>query len=495
MAVVTMAWLSGANKANNSSPSTFSRFWPDKSSSPCENLQILSFETARTMSRLVGLYKFLSDGEFSELRNGVMKSRGVSYLNSDDERFLLNLVCAEKLEELDCAAITVSRLGQKCSNIGLKRFDVVFGNLKEGITDGDMKLEYNSRYAQKIVEKMEKYVSATSCLFAALEVLAEMDLSERKLKLMKLTCDHRVSQIMNNQTSLEEKLAFQRKRVKHYKETSLWDKTFEQSASLMASIICITYTRICELFGSFVSCLPNISKHCGASNKSQPFKVHPDQELVLVNDEKNLLSLFRGFKSGSLPKSPRRSYPIPTRFFSEKLELVKLKENTILGETGKTLKQILSSPPNTVGDAGLALRYANIIILAERYSDSQTSVDEDGREFMYDILPASLKAMVRSKLRSRWDREEEEGDDRELAEGWRVAVEEILRWLAPMAHDTVQWHTDRNLEKQKFESDSMVLKFQTLYFSDLEKTEAAVAEVLVGLSCIYRYENRRRMSR
>lgn len=79
----------------------------------------------------------------------------------------------------------------------------------------------------------------------------------------------------------------------------------------------------------------------------------------------------------------------------------------------------------------------------------------------------------------------------EQAEGWRDALEAIMGWLAPIAHDTARWQSERTLEKQNFDSKPTVLLIQTLHYSDMEKTEAAIVEVLVGLSCIFRYEKRR----
>lgn len=81
-------------------------------------------------------------------------------------------------------------------------------------------------------------------------------------------------------------------------------------------------------------------------------------------------------------------------------------------------------------------------------------------------------------------------EDESLAEGWRDALKQIMEWLAPMAHNTINWQLERNLEKTKFDIKPSVLLLQTLHFSDKEKTEAAIADILVGLSCICKCENR-----
>jgi hypothetical protein len=100
-----------------------------------------------------------------------MRSKGVTYLNSKDEGFLLNLACSERLEDLNQAAITVSRLGQKCSDFGLNRFDIIYNNLKHGIIDLG-KLEFGTKNVHKIIERMEKSIYSTANLHAALENLA-----------------------------------------------------------------------------------------------------------------------------------------------------------------------------------------------------------------------------------------------------------------------------------------------------------------------------------
>ena len=196
-------------------------------------------------------------------------------------------------------------------------------------------------------------------------------------------------------------------------------------------------------------------------------------------------------KSGPIPKTLQSGvvhfYNRESKlYFADQISFgIGLKQNGYFDfdEIGRKKSVLQGAPPLTLGGSGLALRYANIIILAERYLHAP-NIAEVAREDLYHMLPDSLKVSVEAKLKRGWQLREE---DEPLAEGWSEAVKEILRWLAPMAHDTLKWQTDRNLEKQKFEGKSTVLLLQTLYYSDREKTEAAIAEVLVGLSCIYQY--------
>ncbi|KAK4396207.1 hypothetical protein Sango_1457300 [Sesamum angolense] len=318
---------------------------PTRRNKKAGQVGILAFETAKTMSRLISLYKSLSDEEIIRLTKDVVKSEGVAFLNSRDEEFLLSLACAEKLEDLDRAAAAISRLGKKCSDSNLDRFDLVYMELKLGIVDFG-KSDYGSRMTERKVQKMEKLVSATSSLHAALDALAEMEISERKVK--------------------------------------EWKKGRMQLSN-----------------SNFDHFNQKIENHEGG--------------------------------------------------------------------------------PLTLGGLGLALRYANVILLAEKYLDSAASIGRYERESLYQMLTENLKALVRTKLSKNMKCKE---DDALLADGWRGAMAEIMGWLAPMAHNTVRWQMERNVEKMKFDSKPGVLLLQTLHFSDKEKTEAAVAEVQGDPQCI-----------
>ncbi|KAL6998355.1 hypothetical protein U1Q18_008479, partial [Sarracenia purpurea var. burkii] len=439
------------------------------------HLGILAFETAKTMSRLVSLYKSLDDSEMLKLVKEVIKSEGVTYLNSKDETFLLALACAERVEDLDKSAATVARLGHKCSDYGLNRFDLVYADLKLGIVDLG-KMEYGSKDTEKKIEKMEKLISATSRLYTTLEALSELEVSERKI--MQWKQNRRAFQSQSPNFDLfNQKISYQRKQVRHFRETSLWNQTFDKSIGLMARIVCIVYARICVLFRPYISCLPQVSlrNHRSPQKISEMIRFQP--KYCLIGPDELIVS-----RSGPIPIT---SKPSLVRFHSQNSILFSGKE---LG-LGSNNRVLHAAGPSTVGGSGLALRYANLILLAERYLDSAMTIEDDARQELYVMLPENLKMLVKSKLGKNGTREED--DDESLAEGWREALRGIMQWLAPVAQDTLKWQTERNIEKMKFESKPPALLLQTLHFSDKEKVEAAIAEVLVGLSCIYRYENRR----
>jgi hypothetical protein len=67
---------------------------------------------------------------------------------------------------------------------------------------------------------------------------------------------------------------------------------------------------------------------------------------------------------------------------------------------------------------------------------------------------------------------------------WKEALDRLLSWLAPLAHNMIKWQSEHNFEQQQVVARTNVLLLQTLYFADLAKTESAITELLVGLNYI-----------
>ncbi|XP_047306930.1 uncharacterized protein LOC124910338 [Impatiens glandulifera] len=457
------------SKATNLLPNTQKLRQRVYSSSP--HLGILSFETAKTMSRLISLYRSLSDNEMSKLKD-CMNTEGVSFLNSKDPSFLLSLACSERLEDLENAASTVARLGLKCVDFGLNRFDIVFNELKLGIIDLG-KLDYGSKQIEKKVMKMERLVMATSNLYSSLEGLAEMEISEKRMKFWK---QKNGEQNRTNIDLFNQKIALQRKDVRRFRSSSLWRQSFDRSVGLMARTICIIYARICFVFGPYNSSLPRVTLK-NIRSPEQRENLRNQQEYCLLEPRRVNIT-----KSGPIPMSAK---PNLVRFHSQKSIFSSPENNRVFHV----------ADPSTVGGSGLAIRYANVIVTAERYLEMDCSIGKDERQSLYEMLPENLKLVIRKKLskivKTSGGLAAENGGDENMAKGWRDAVNEILKWLEPVATDTLKWQSERSFEKMKFEFKPSVLLLQTLHFSDKVKTEAAIAEVLVGLSCVCWYEDRR----
>ncbi|XP_057745314.1 uncharacterized protein LOC130963182 [Arachis stenosperma] len=456
--------------------------------SKARTLEIRAFDVGKSMCRLVCLYHSLSDGEITRLRGQTTKSKGVAYLTSHQECFLLNLAAAELLEDLDAAAITVSQLGRKCSDVSLSRFDLVYNDLKLGVIDL-RKLGYATRSANKVIGKMEKLVATTGNLHTALETMAELEASEKKMQRCNNNYNYNYSNNFPkpNVDYLKEKIEFQRKQVQHYKEVSLWNQTFDKTVGIMAKVVCIVYARICSVFGGCVSLFSD--KNNDNDNLDNSVYCLLEHRVLYQNNLCLSDHHQRGSyktKSGPLFSKTNKLYPVNFYSGALKPDRIQFDAKSICNEKcGNVLKL---APSNTVGGARLAFKYANVILFAERCFNAPP---KGARETLYEMLPERLRVKVRAKLKARWRKGEngmEECDA--LADGWREAVEELLDWLLPVAHDTVRWHSERLLEKKPFEVRERVLLLQTLHYSDLEKVEAAIVEVLVGLSYIYLYEKR-----
>ncbi|PPD85543.1 hypothetical protein GOBAR_DD17525 [Gossypium barbadense] len=300
---------------------------------------------------------------------------------------------------------------------------------------------------------MEKYANATSALHASLVALNELEVSEKKMQKLKINIDY-----FNEETN------FQRKQVLHFRKIFLWSQTFDTSVGLMARIVFVIYARICTIFRPFV---PSLTCIYIPKRKALHKKVYPETSYCLLVDKEKYTE--HASKSGPIMKASRTN-PRPRRSHSGQLCL----------------------SGNTVGAAGLALHYANIIIMAESCFYSTTSISNESQENMYEMLPISLKHALRRKLKGHLSKDVEESDEGQgLAQGWKEALGEIIGWLAPVAHDTLRWQQESDSQQQKLDSEPTALLMQTLHFSELEKIESAIVEVLVGLSCIYRYRGRR----
>ncbi|KAI3897743.1 hypothetical protein MKW92_043870 [Papaver armeniacum] len=463
-------------------------------------LGILAFETAKTMSRLVSLYKSLSDDEILNLRNHIIRSEGISYLNSKDEGYLLKLACAEKIEEIDRLAMTVSRLGKRCSDPQLNHFEYVYADLKDGIMDLS-RLTFASKDIKKIVRQMEKLINATSELYSGLEILAEMELSEQRLMQWKTYARSFPGQ-KGNSDLFDQKITWQRQQVRYLRQVSLWGQTFNKTVSLMTRTVCIVYTRISEAFAPYVSVLILPSSSHKRFFSEHQIRFYPDSRPLILSPRVSPLPAaeMASTKSGPLSKPPSKQDSV--HFWSRELKpLRNLKENRLLSFrilektasasinnaasycTGMRLAE--QAPASTVGGSGLAVRYANVILTSDRCMKSLFSIDETTRDDLYHLLPAHLKEIVKPKLK-KLSRVHELGKREKIAlvEDWAERLNQTFSWLTPMAQDTVKWQMERSFEKQNFDAKPKVLLLQTLYFSDKRKTERAIVDVLVGLSCI-----------
>ncbi|KAK8918575.1 hypothetical protein KSP39_PZI021797 [Platanthera zijinensis] len=419
---------------------------------------ILCFEVATAMSRLVSLNISLSESGIHSLRSDTMRSAGVAYLTSTDQHFLFRLVSSDLLSQLDAAAAAVSSLAARCRSDPLLSFPRTYADVKAGRT-ASIRI-FSSKGVHRRVRRMEKCIAAAAKLFEEMEALSDMEAGDKKTAKKKPTS--------------ETELKAQRKKVARLKEDSLWCKTFDEAVALMSRAVLAVFARICVVFGPFVPGLPPI---------------------LIAGDRMSFTSFRPKFRIYSRIPGRRHSSGPMERVPAVK-EVAFRNSCPIIRRVKENETKFPARPTSTVGGAGLAIRYANVVVAAARMLRMRCGEEETGegdeaatRDEIYRLLPARLQWAIRRKLRERWT--ERGTADGGLAEGWKEAVGSILRWLEPVARDTVTWDEERTMDRRRrLDTKPRVLLIQTLEFSDREKTEAVIAEVIVGISCVCWYDDR-----
>ncbi|KAK9068182.1 hypothetical protein SSX86_012293 [Deinandra increscens subsp. villosa] len=516
---------------------------------------ILSFEVANVMSKTVHLHKSLTNSEISRLKNEILKSDGVKTLVSSDETYLLDLALSEKLDELSFIAGVVSRLGKKCTVPQLLGFQHVYGDIVSGAIDVG-ELGFLVKDMDAMVRKMERYVNSTASLYTEMEVLNELEAAMDKFQ---------QNQHEESRKAFEQKVIWQKQDVRHLKDVSLWNQTYDKVVEMLARTVCTLYARIClvfvetisrrEMFSSSSVSFSTANLHScrslspisgqidarsaksGGGFSSSGFEKRVVSVRPQIGSKKGEISLFKTedfgfacglgpgrlfmdclnrsspvskldeFDDGSVRKGDDRSSQISGSCsvessirkditnhtgFQSQIPMMKeqrrLKTNTVNGfKTASKSRLMAQASQNTIGGSALALHYANVIIVIEKLLQYPHLVGEEARDDLYQLLPTSLRLALKMSLKSYV--KDLAIYDAPLAHDWKDRLDEILSWLAPLAHNMMRWQNERNFEQQQVVSKTNVLLLQTLYFADRKKTETAICELLVGLNYICRYEH------
>ncbi|XP_010532623.1 PREDICTED: uncharacterized protein LOC104808608 [Tarenaya hassleriana] len=210
-----------------------------KISAPKQTIGILSFEVANVMSKTVHLHRSLSESEISRLKGEIFRSEGVRNLVSADENRLFELTLAEKLDDLDRVAGVVSRLGKKCTEPALQGFEHVYDDIVNGVIDV-RRLGFLVKDMEGMVRKMERYINATSSLYCEMEVMNELEQATKKFQ----HCQHQ-----DSRKAFEQKLIWQRQDVRHLREISLWNQTYDKVVEMLVRTVCTIFAKICTVFG------------------------------------------------------------------------------------------------------------------------------------------------------------------------------------------------------------------------------------------------------
>lgn len=542
---------------------------------------VLAFEVASLMSKLVHLWQSLSDKQVAKLREEIMNSTGIRKLVSDDEDYIVRLIWTEMIENLVHVARVVGRLSKKCSDPLLKSFEQALSDLTDSGSDSYGWLLTVKKMDRKM-RKMERFIMVNVNLYQEMEALADL---EQTLRRMKSNDDADSISLVE----YEKRVAWKQQEVRHLKQLSVWNRTYDYTILLLARSVFTIFSRIGHVFGlsnvvevaakqsknldsdhihrsrsvafmqssvhpsenniyrfasgplnrvtrksgpvlrtnnasisgplgnSLAASSPVSGKHDAISSHSAPLGRSSTKSGPLEKANKSVLKLFqfRNQSSHSQGKSPTskpnqliamgplggcmmggNTSPVKSCNLNANLEGIKDESIEQHGQNNlfpskssifSSKNKLLTAPPETLGAAALGLHYANIIIVIEKLVVSPHLIGHDARDDLYNMLPASIRAALRSKLKPYSKSLNSSIYDTVLAGEWNEAMTGILEWLAPLAHNTIRWQTERSFEHQNLVSRTNVLLVQTLYFANQEKTEATIAELLVGLNYVWRF--------
>ncbi|KDP45036.1 hypothetical protein JCGZ_01536 [Jatropha curcas] len=295
--------------------SWFRGLWkiPRKHESGTEKVVIgvLAFEVASLMSKLVHLWQSLSDKQVSRLREEISNSVGIKKLISEDDDFIVGLICAELIENMVHVAKSVIRLGKKCSEPSLKSFEHVFDELIKFGAD-PYGWEFSDKKMDKKVKKMEHFISVNASLYQEMEMLADLEQTVKRMK----GNDPEPENLLDYQ----KKLVWKQQEVKNLREISLWNRTYDYTVRLLVRSLFTIFSRINHAFGFNVMVTSGHSKNLDSDfiYRSQSVSallqssVHPSESSSIPRFSSGPLGGFIA-KSGpiSKPKQTNNFYSGP----------------------------------------------------------------------------------------------------------------------------------------------------------------------------------------
>ncbi|KAJ4759776.1 plant/protein (DUF668) [Rhynchospora pubera] len=485
----------------------------------CPIVGILSFELANALSRIASLYRSLSDSELVHLRTDPLSAHAVRLLVSPHEPYLLALILAEKLDELNRAAALASRLGRhRCTLPCLQGFEHIYSDLlSSNLMSPSSQLLKSDPVS--LFRKIDRLTTSTVSLYTELESLTELEQTAKKL-----------NQPANEEARrvLDSKIRWRRSDIRRIRDASLWNRTYDEAILILARAVCAVHSRLCQVFGEIpvvLECLfpePKREKRrISVSDQimrsgllpmdSGPIRFEPVNSIDFKKDGLRLncgaspgrlfLECLSLSTSASWKDTCEDNFEDETWFSQTKtgplvpFSGVPFSGDSALTKSGRITSRVrfgpktqltMLAPPSTIGGSGLALHYANIIIIVEKLLKYPHLVGEEARDDLYQMLPSSLRLALRKSLKSY--AKSMAIYDAFLAHDWKETVEKTLSWLAPMAHNMIRWQTERSIEQQQIITRGNVLLLETLYFADREKAESVICELLVGLNYICRYE-------
>ncbi|CAJ1974382.1 unnamed protein product [Sphenostylis stenocarpa] len=204
-------------------------------------IEVLAFEIASLMSKLVNLWQSLSDKQIVKLREEITNSVGIRKLVSDDDHFIERLICLEILENMAHVAESVARLAKKCSEPILKGFGNAFYEFITTAID-PYGWVFTGKKMEKKIKRMEKFISTNASLYQEMEVLADLEQTFTRVK---------ANGEFDGVTLMEyqKKVSWKRQEVKHLQDISLWNRTYDYTMLLLARSLFTIFCKINHVFG------------------------------------------------------------------------------------------------------------------------------------------------------------------------------------------------------------------------------------------------------
>ncbi|KAM1262963.1 hypothetical protein ACFX13_028693 [Malus domestica] len=263
---------------------------------------VLAFEVASLMSKLVHLWQFLSDKQVARLSEEITNSVGIKKLVSEDDDFIVGLICAELIENMVHVAKSVARLAKNCTDPALKSFENAFTDwINHGVDPYGW--EFSFKRMERKAKKMEKFISANANLYEEMEVLTEL---EQTLRRMKGTDDLDGLNLIE----FQKKVVWKRQEVKNLKDVSLWNRTYDYIAILLARALFTMFSRIKHVFGIQQMADAGATKDSGIINSDHINRSNSVSALMQSSARPSENGLPR-FASGPLGRFSNISGPTP----------------------------------------------------------------------------------------------------------------------------------------------------------------------------------------
>ncbi|XP_039170221.1 uncharacterized protein LOC120294282 [Eucalyptus grandis] len=437
------------------------------------------------------------------------RSVGIRKLVSEDDSYVMNLVLDEIIDNFVYVARAVVRLARRCA-------DPVYHQIRSFFDDPMNNYikwfgwEYKWKKMDRRVKKMERFIAVTLQLTQEQEVLAELQQTVRRMKANPMSHHVKLFEFQQKAIGRFRSLFTILEKMRHafggdqdkFELEEIHPTCFSKGHSLSALIQSSVHPSAYSLDPFYLSLRPDKDR----ANKKEHQIRHQRSSLREKHGpmkQSHYIGPFKGCINVETDSPLIDSYCRTERVESTRTTSVSRNDVRIMDY--KDMKRLLVSnriyfklasfyakcgcliaPPHTLGHAALAVHYANVIILIEKLASSPHSITLDMREDLYHMLPASIRTALRAVLRLHAKSLALMVHNSAIVEKWRTTVEQMLEWLAPLAHNTIKWQLERSFEKQNHDSGANVLLIQTLYFADQPKTEEAIVELLVGLNHICR---------